>query len=136
MPFPWCLSEEPSPLNGKVWIVFIFLSCCLSTFPINKAVSARVAEMKSVLMVDCEILGFWWLFSALSTPLVETGLKLLTQRIEIASRMSVPRSARALLKRQDVQIPCDVQKGWTHTHTLMSSRERHFQKTWAFVFPC
>lgn len=117
MPFPWCLSEEPSPLNGKVWIVFI-LSCCFSTFPINKAVSARVAEMKSILMVGCEILGFWWLFSALSTPLVETGLKLLTQGIEMASRMSAPRSARALLKRQDVQTPCDYKAGHTHIDEL------------------
>lgn len=98
MPFPWCLSEEPSPLNGKVWIVFIFLSCCFSTFPVKKAVSARVAEMKSILMVHCETLGFWWLPSALYTPLTETGLKLLTQSIGIASRMSALRGARALLK--------------------------------------
>lgn len=55
-----------------------------------------------------------WLFSALYIPLVETGLMLLTQGIEIASRRSAPKSSRAPLMRLVMQTPCDDNIGHTH----------------------
>lgn len=72
---------------------FHLLKVLLLYLPNQQSCFARVAEMKSVFLVHCEIPCCCWLCSALCTPLVQTGPKSLTQGIEIAGRMPAPTSA-------------------------------------------
>lgn len=109
---------------------FHFLKLLLLSLPNQQSCFARVAEMKPILMVNCDdIPYFWWLFSALYIPGVETGLKLLTKALKLQAECQRPRVLgphwRGRLWKLLVRTVLDA-------HTSMSSRESHFQKTWVF----